>query len=331
MESLKIIFFRYLIILGGFLSASFFICSELRADTIILKNNKEVKGLVVEKHSDRIILSTEKAEIPILLSGIKDIQYDAPEQNFFKAGKSYEAENKLGQALAYYEKALEVNPDFEEAKMAVLAVRNRFWASAAEGPRGEVEKQQAVYDAWEKGGASAEDVIKKKEKEQQSLLKERSGITLGKAGDWVKIENLDSTKLAALTGLKINDRLVSADGDSLRYLDLEAVRKYFLTPRFSNFSLEYDRDFFLTKSDDFHHVKDLGIKLKLKYQGLMIQSVAEGSAASIAGLKSDDLVTHVNGVAIRYKPLRDVVALIEDSKQQKIVFTIRRAALLTRA
>ncbi len=309
---------------------SFFVWSVSLADTLVLKNGKELKGLVVEKHADRIIFNTEKGEIPILLRGIKDIQYDAAEQNFFKAGKSYEAENKLGQALAYYEKALEVNPNFEEAKTASLAVRNRFWASSSEGPRSVIESQQAVYDAWEKGGASAEEAIKKKEKEQRDLLKERLGLTLEKAGDWARIGNIDSTKSAALGGLKLNDRLVSMDGDSLRYLNREAVMKYLLVPRFSNFSLEYDRDCFLNKSGDSPRLRDLGLKVKLRYQGLMIESVKEGGLAQAAGLKSEDFLTHVDGVATRYMPSREVVSLIEDPKQQKIVFTVRRTALLAR-
>ena len=330
MHSRKILFFKYLIFIGGIFLPSFFLCTVLFADTIVLKNGKNLKGLVVEKHADRIVLSTEKGEIPILLNGVKNIQYDAPEQNFFEAGKSYEAENKLGQALAYYEKALEANPNFEEAKVASLAVRNRFWATSAEGPRNEIEKQQAVYDAWDKGGASAEEVIKKKEEVQSDLLKERLGIVLEKKGDWVRIESSDPTKPAALTGLKRSDRLVSIDGDSLRYLNLEAVRKYFLVPRFSSFTLEFSRDCALNKENGLTRLKDLGLKLKLQYQGLVIESVKQGSLANDTGLKKDDLLTHVNGESTRYMPLKEVVRLIEDPSESKIIFTIRRPILLAR-
>ncbi len=114
---------------------SFLILSEAFADTILLKNEKEIKGLVVERYADRIILSTEKGEIPILLSGIKKIDYDDAEQNFMQVGRAYEAENKYGEALAYYEKALEANPNFEEAKKAA--------ASAASSS----DNRRFVYDA----------------------------------------------------------------------------------------------------------------------------------------------------------------------------------------
>ena len=324
----KLVFFVLFIAIEGFLLASFF-SLEAFADTIVLKNGKNLKGLVVEKHADRIFLSTEKGEIPILLSGIKDIQYDTAEQNFFKAGKAYEAENKLGPALAFYEKALEENPNFEEAKVAALGVRNRFWASSTEGPINEVEKQQAVYDAWQRGTA-IEDVIAKKAKEQAALLKERLGITLEKKGDWIRLANVESAKPAALAGLKRYDRLVSMDGESLRYLNLESVEKLLLLPRYSNFNLEFDRDCLLNKGGWSGNIKGLGFQLKLRYQGLVVDSVDEKRAAYAAGIKNEDLLTHVNANSTRYMPLKDVPRLMEDPKEEKMVLTIRRSALLAR-
>ncbi|OIO39590.1 MAG: hypothetical protein AUJ72_00470 [Candidatus Omnitrophica bacterium CG1_02_46_14] len=329
MKRKRFLFFTFFIVIGGCLTPSFFILKTAWADVVLLKNGKELKGLVVEKHVDRIILSTEKGELPILLTGIKDIQYDTTEQNFFKAGKTYESENKLGQALAFYEKALEENPNFEEAKAAALGVRNRFWASSTEGPIHEVEKQQAVYDAWQRG-TSIDETIKKKKKEQARILKERFGITLEKKGDWVRIVNVESLKPAALAGLKQNDQLVAIDGESLRYLSLDAVSKAMLLPRYSNFNLEFNRGCLLQKNESQGNIKSFGFQLNLQYRGLVIVSVKENSAASIAGLKSEDLLTNVNGIATRYLPLKEALRLIEDPKLDKSVLTIRRSTLLAR-
>ncbi len=325
----KFEFFLLFIATGGCLLPSFFIGLTAFADTIVLKNGKDLKGLVVEKYADRIILSTEKGEIPILLSGIKDIHYDTAEQNYFKSGKAYEAENKPGQALAFYEKALEENPNFEEARVAALGVRNRFWATATEGPLNEVERQQAVYDAWQRGTA-VEETFKKKQIEQATLLKERLGLTLEKKGDWARIANVDSAKAAALAGLRRSDRLVSIDGESLRYLNLEVVAKGLLLPRYSNFNLEFDRDCVLNKKASPGRLKDLGFELKLRYRGVMVSSVKENSAAQATGLKNEDLLTHVNAFSTRYMPLKNVIHLIENSKEEKMVLTVRRSALLAR-
>ncbi len=320
---------RGLVWMGGCLLPSLFFCSNLLADTITLKNGKDLKGLVVEKHFDRIILSTEKGEIPILLAGIKNIRYDDPEQNFMKAGQAYESEGKLGEALAFYEKAVEVNPNFEDAKNAANGVRNRFWAQRTEGPRNEMETKQAIYDAWGQG-KPVDQLIHKETLEQAAALREGLGVSLKRKEDWVCFDFVDPKKEAAAAGLRKNDRVVSMDGHSLRYLSEEVVSKDFLSPKFSNFTLEFERDCFVHKEKNQIKLSDVGLKLKLEYQGLIVQSVKDGSPAAEAGLKEGDLLTRVDGTATRYMPLKKAVQLIQNSREDRIVFTIRRPALLTR-
>src|SRR3989338_7218511 len=141
------------IAMGGCLIPSLFLCARLRADTLILKNGEEMKGLVVERHADRVILSTEKGEVPVMLEDIRNIDYQDSAQHFFELGKAREAAGRLGEAIAYYEEALKANPEFDEAKKAALGVRNRYWATQTQGPSGEIERQQAIQDAWRRGGA----------------------------------------------------------------------------------------------------------------------------------------------------------------------------------
>jgi len=315
--------------MGGCLLPSLFFCSNLLADTITLKNGKDLKGVVVEQHVDRIILSTGRGEIPIFLKGIKNIHYDDPEQNFMKVGQAYESEGKLGEALAFYEKAAEVNPNFEEAKKAANGVRNRFWAQRTEGPRNQMETKQMIYDVWGQG-RPVDQVIRKEELEQTVALREGLGVSLERKGDWICFDFVDPKKEASLAGLRKNDRLVSMDGHSLRYLSEEVVRKDFLSPKFSNFTLEFERDCFVHKEKNQSGLPDLGLKLRLEYQGLIIQSVKDGSPAAEAGLKEGDLLTQVDGTATRYMPLKKVVQLIQHSQDDRIVFTIRRSALLAR-
>ena len=90
-------------ILGGIFCPSLLFCAVLRAETVQLKDAKELKGLVVEEHHDRIILSTENGEIPVLRDEILKIDYDNPAQNFIQAGRAYEDKERWPEALAYYE------------------------------------------------------------------------------------------------------------------------------------------------------------------------------------------------------------------------------------
>lgn len=315
--------------IGGGILPSIFICPDAAADTVILKNGKEVKGLVVEHHVDRIYLSTENGEICILLSGVQDIRYDEPEQSFLQIGRAYEAQGKLEEALAYYQKAEEVNPRFEEAKKALMGVQNRFWAMKTEGPKNEVEKKGLLYQAWERGG-SVSGVNAKAEQDKQKLVNQNFGMTLEKKGDWVRLGGVTPRKPAAVVGLKRGDRLAAIDGRSLRYLSAEAVAKHFLFPRYTQFTLEFERDCFLYQTERRKSLKKLGMGLRLEYEGLKVYSVKPGSAAHAAGLRAGDLLTRVNGTPTRYMPLQKAAKLVKEYRQERMVMAIRRSVLLAR-
>ena len=324
-------FFKNFFSVGGCVVPSLFLLTGAFADTLVLKTDKELKGVVVEKHADRLILSTEKGEIPILLSGIKAVRYDDPAENFFQIGKEFEAEKKMGEALAYYEKALELNPNLPEAREAAAGARNRFWAVATEGPVSEIEKQQALYDSWGQGRPIGE-AIRGQALEDARALQKNLGISLEKKGDWVRIEFVDPHKDAGVAGLKKNDRLVSIDGESLRYLGAESVRRKMLAPRFSSFMLEFERDCYLHKEEGARRTNagHLGLQFKWEYEGLKTKKVKKKSPAESAGIRENDFVVQVNGDPTRYMPLKEVERLIERATEERIVLTIRRPALLTR-
>ena len=328
MESRRGFFLRYLWILGGCVFPSFFIGVDLFADTVMLKNGKAIKGLVVEKHVDRIILSTERGEIPVLLSGIRNIEYDDAEQNFFAIAKAYESEQKYGEALAFYEKALQANPDYDEARKAAAGVQNRFWAASVRGPAGEIEKKQALYDAWEYG-QSPEDFFKKKAMEDSSALRDGLGVVLEKKGDWVLVRALETKRPAAAAGLRIDDKLTAIDGESLRYLGTDVVTKKLLEPRFSNFTLEIERVYELSPSGG-QGLGGLGLELKIDYPGLTVHQVKPDSPVDLAGLKPGDLIVKINGESTRYLPMKKVSALVDSAPQGRYTFLARRTVLLSR-
>lgn len=317
---------------GCILVSVLFWAQGASADTIFMKNGKELKGLVVEKHFDRVLLSTESGEVHVLLAEIGQIQYAEPEQNFLEAGKSFETSGKLEEALAYYEKAAELNPEFEEAKAAAIGVRSRLWAKVTEGPRGEMERQQILYDRWGQGAApSSNEGREAAFKKRRQALKEGLGLSLQKEGDWIELDAVSSKKPATVAGLKKSDRLVSIDGKSLRYLGVDAVSNHLLEPRFANFTLDFERDFFLPREKGSLSLKNLGLKLKLEYQGIVIEEVVPASLAAEVGLKEQDLLTQVDGLPTRYMPLKKVIRSIEDLPgKSPVTLTVRRSAHLSR-
>ncbi len=294
-----------------------------------MKTGEVLKGLIVEEHEDRLIMSTEKGEVPVLRIAIQDVEYDDPAQNFLQAGRAYEEKKRWGEALAYYEKALQLNPDLEDAKKASVRVRNLFWAQSATGPVAEIERRQALYETWDKKRFTEKNSAAVKTPQQ--LVAESLGVTLVQKDDWVRLAEVSPKKDAALAGLRAGDRLVAIDGDSLRYLSAEAVRPKFVSPRYSSFTLEYDRDCRLMKSNFEKETRDFGFELKLENQGIRVAHVSRGSAADRAGLKIGDLLVGVNGGTTRYLPLKKFMATLQKSQPATYaVLTVRRSVLLAR-
>jgi tetratricopeptide (TPR) repeat protein len=306
-----------------------FFPSTLHADTVSLKNGKQLKGLIVEEHEDRILLSTASGEIQVLRRGIKKITFDDPAQNFLKAGRDYEEKERWGEALGYYEKALELNPDLDDAKKAAVRVRNLFWAKSAVGPVDEIEKRQELYEMSNRQRFRRDG--SRQSGDPAHLLRDGMGVQLGKKGDWVQLTKVTPGKDAVRAGLRLHDRLVAVDGTSLRYLSPEAVREKLVSPRYSSFTLEYDRECSLAKTGFEKELGEFGLAVKLEARGLVIQRVLPDSAASRAGLKAEDLLIEVNGGSTRYLPLKKLLGVIlKNPPDAHAVLTVRRSALLTR-
>ncbi len=102
-----------------------------------------------------------------------------------------------------------------------------------------------------------------------------------------------------------------------------------ITPRFTNFTLEIERDVPLNKAGA-SGVKALGLDIGLEYSGLVIKRLKQGSAAENAGLREGDLVMQIDGVATRYMPIRKATQLLQNPKSGFANVTLRRSALLGR-
>ena len=72
------------------IASSFFICFGIlaagltQADTVIMKDGKEVKGIVLEEYKDRMLISTVDGERSLMKEEIKELYFDTEEQNLIK-------------------------------------------------------------------------------------------------------------------------------------------------------------------------------------------------------------------------------------------------------
>ena len=314
------------------LFSSFFLCPEVYADTLKMKDGRQMQGRVAEQHEDRVILNTAHGEVPVMRDKIQSILYDAPEKAFLQIGESHEAARRWNQALAYYEKALQANPDSDESKKAILRVQNISWSEIAVGPDDEVDKKQALYDTWGKTKAKpTEKKLKAPTIETDAAsLRENFGLVLAQKGDWVFVAEVFPTKDLALLDSKKGDRLVEIDGRSLRYLTAEVVQQKFFLPRNSDFTLEFERDCVLSKTGFEKDVSEFGLKLKFENRGLVVESVTPDSPADRAGLREDDMLASVNGVSIRNLPLNKLLAAILAGSADSSALSLRRRLILSR-
>ena len=153
---------------------------------------------------------------------------------------------------------------------------------------------------------------------------------LEQKGDWMAVSQVSPKKDAALAGLKRDDRLVSLDGRSLRYLNADVVRDKLLAPPRAVFTMEFERDCALTKTGFEKSVSEFGFKAALEYRGAAVASVEPEGEAARAGLKGNDLLVTVNGVSMRYTPLKKLLNLLLEGPPDSAVLSVRRSVTMTR-
>ncbi|MBF0254097.1 MAG: PDZ domain-containing protein [Candidatus Omnitrophica bacterium] len=297
-------------LLTGALCAA--LSGPVTADTVVLNSGQSIKGLVVENHEDRIVISTADGEKVVLKSDYQQIDYDEPAYSLMEFARDFDHRKKYIEALSYYEKALELNPELDEARKAAMAIRNRLWASHTEGPVAELSKQQDIRDAWS-ADQSLEEIVRQKQKDLNALLWDRMGLKLSDgAGDWVSVEAVRLGSEVFKRGVRQGDLLQAVDGQSLRHLKIDAVRQKILEPRYSSMTLDVLRSYRLGDAGvKSRRLGNLGLRLKQEYQGPMISDVKPLSPADRAGIREGDLVIEVADKPTRYLKIKQVKRLIE--------------------
>lgn len=298
------------------------------ADTVNFKNGDQLKGLVVEEHEDRVILSTADGEMPVMRKDIEEINFDDPAYTLLSMGRQLERSKKLGEALSYYEKAVQLNPELQEAKTAAIGVRSKMWAGFTEGPVSEVEKQQEIQDAW-RADITIDEQAEKDDELDENLLWKRMGFSLLQDGDFARVDDVRVGSYAHQAGLRVQDVVYAVDGRSMRYIQKRVVTQDLLNPRYASMTVEVRRKVTfpakLKKSD----LKNIGIELIQDYNGAMILRVKDGSPAARLGIKKGDRLVRVGEENTRYMPLAKIGKAFK-SNQGK-AFSLETARILQMA
>jgi len=300
----------------------------LCADTVVMKDRKETKGLVVDEYIDRITLSTVDGEKTIFRKDIERIEYDTPEQNFMQLGRAYDSKGWHDKAAFYYKKAMDMNPDYKEAREAYLASHAKMWRQEERMTKKELDRQSMVMNWWKNRSKKAQ----KPHKDKALLLKETIGISLLKKDEVFTVDEVEPYSSAAKAGIEEGDILVGIWGKRIKYSKMKEVIDELLGPKFSEVRVLIKKEISVSTENKGNGLyKKLGMSLEFRYEGLAIRDIISGGRAELAGFRDGDFVVAIDKNIARYLPLDSVISLINSSKEGKdILFTIRRNVNLRR-
>lgn len=298
-----------------------FISKIVFADTIHLKDGTKEKGLVVEEYIDRIVFSTADGEKELLKKDIDSIEYDTPEQNLYQIGREYEKRGWYEKAAFYYRRALEINPEYKEARDAFLSSHTLLWREEEARAKKELEHRRLVLDWRNRKGATESSVSIPQGKNE--VLRKNLGLELLIDDGNFIVANVVEGSDADNSGIKEGDFLSAIWGRLIRYTKFEDVFNELNIPQFSEVKFSIERDLILPSQIDAEAI------FKIGYDGLFIKELKSDTVAGKAGLKTGDLIIYIDKTPTRYMPLERAIELIK-SKDSQFIVRIKRDVLLRR-
>lgn len=300
-------------------------CSAF-SDTIIVKDGREIKGIIVEDYNDRVVISTVDGEMKVMKADIRELSYDSEEDNLVKLGDQARDAGNYQKSYGYYQMAYKKNPQSKSAKEGLALVQGYLFRKE-EAKKEAILKLHSDYEA----GRRVNELPQSDEadiKERQDKLRRATGMSLELRNTFPDVSNIQFGSPAYTAGVRKGDRIVAIWGKLTGYLSLEEVldiltRKMSLEARCT---IERDVDVGINEVNRLFAGTDklIGAGFSMEFSGLTISKVIEDGPVFTAGLNKGDLVTAIDGQSTRYMPIKKVVSYIRSAKRNVIRFTIRR-------
>lgn len=302
--------------------------SALYADIVIMKDKTSVKGLVVDEYSDRITLNTVDGEKVVFRKDIDRIEYDTPEQNFMQLGNAYESKEWYDKAAFYYKKAMELNPDYKEARESYLACHAKLWRQEERMTKKEIERRSMAME-WRRNRNTKE---KPAPKDKTALLRDTLGMSLTEKEGIFTITDIKPYFSADKAGIREGDILAGIWGKLVRYKEIKDVIDELLGPKYSEVRVLIEKNIAIPIEASYEDLyKELGIILGFEYEGLIVKDVIPDKPGALYGLEKGDYILAIDKNIARYLPLDSVIAIVNSAKDNKeVVFNIRRSVNLRR-
>jgi C-terminal processing protease CtpA/Prc len=202
-----------------------------------------------------------------------------------------------------------------------------MWHEEEKRTKKDIDTHNMVME-WQRARKNKNAAVVVKNKE--SLAKESIGISLIKSEGVFSINEVMPGSSADKAGIQKGDFLVGIWGRLIRYSKLEDVLNELIGPKYSEVKILVGKNISISLETGTDAYKELGISLGFEYEGLAIKDVASGKKGELSGLRKGDFVIAIDKNITRYLPIDSVIALINNPKNNKIVFTIRRNINLRR-
>ena len=280
---------------------------SLFADTIFLIHGDTIKGIVTEQYEDRVIISVPGGEIGIYRSRISRISFDKPEQNYLQLGDKYLEKKQFDKALQLYKRAVKVNPNFHQAKDALLRLEDI--------------KKAHIMQSQKK-----EELLRRIREESEITLRKMIGIKI----DSAYMIHIYPDSSAAKKGIQTGDKLISIYNQLVKHMPIARVREYLIGSRTGEVKLTVELMLTIERHISTAKSGKLGIRIEIKETGLTITEVVKNSLAKRVGLKAEDRITAINGKSVRYMNMKQVVKNLKQRPKDQLSLTIRRNIVLKR-
>lgn len=283
--------------LAGLLLATATVAAPAAADEIYFLSGDTLKGLVVEEHVDRLIVSTIDGEQIVWRQDIDQVFFDDPERNYLYLGNDALAGGDLNAAVALYQRSLQMNPAWPDARDALRRLEDRQ-RRLSRGAAGDAEG--ALQEAW--------------------------GVTLMATENYPVISTLASGAWAATQGFQVHDAIVAVWGESMGYRPLAQVADRLLEPGGREAKVTLARD--VAVSAPSGAAAWPGFEVALELDGLVVRNA--GPWGTSAGLRAGDLLVGLNGQPTRYLPMGAAKGIIERARAAGLQARIHRHVMITR-
>ncbi len=276
-------------------------CLPVFADVIYDLEGGTLRGLVVEEHWDRIVVSTEWGEQTILRETIEEIFFDEPERNQLYLGNQALGAGEFSLAQGFFRKALRLNPNFQEANDAL----------------GRLEDQEAKL-------AAQFDLT-----QPVPVLLNRIGMTVGLTDQFSQIRMIRADSPADRAGLSIGDLLISYWGESLGFLPVEEIARRILGPPRTAVTLTVQREVMLPSALPFERDWP-AMQMGMSRSGLTVLEVTPKGMAALTGLRLGDRIVRLDKQPTRYMPLSKARRVMAEAKETGVTLVIQRDITLQR-